>query len=184
MADNNFPISPFSLVFLVSSANIVLVDSPVLPCFSAIFHVHSWLINPLQVRHSVGDRYVGGKWRGNGGEDEVLPGSPRCPLWDEVGRWAQHSNTWYFPPTFCRRRVTMAIWESDWRLMAEERQTDRERERCPVERLIEWWCNGAYTPSRDCYINKATEETNSLFSSLWGHVLKSLEIYLLMHRKT
>lgn len=54
-------------------------------------------------------------------------------------------------------------WQSNsligvWRQM---RQTDSEGEKFPAVSLIEWQRNGAYTPSRGCYINKAAEETKS-----------------------
>lgn len=48
----------------------------------------------------------------------------------------------------------------------QKRDRQREGEMCPVESLIEWRRNGAHTPSRDCSINNAAEETNS--SHLWA----------------
>lgn len=61
----------------------------------------------------------------------------------------------------------MAIQRSDCCVMSEERQKER-REICPVESIIEWWHNGAYTPSKDCVISIKQLKKQTLLICLWA----------------
>lgn len=61
----------------------------------------------------------------------------------------------------------MAIQRSDCCVMSEERQKERG-EICPVESIIEWWHNGAYTPSKDCVISIKQLKKQTLLICLWA----------------